>query len=113
MCIRTRRTQFQDTKFPLPKVRLERELDWVTDEEFGRQMLAGESSCLQHAQCVKLRFFCGFPDRWRGAHCHCEARPGSMHARPLALSPLHLHVPHQQGCCLLQSSSGVCQYACC
>ena len=42
----TRRTQFQDTKFPLPKVRLERELDWVTDEEFGRQMLAGDSHVL-------------------------------------------------------------------
>ena len=66
MCIRTRRTQFQDTKFPLPKVRLERELDWVTDEEFGRQMLAGESSCLPACTVCQAPVFLRLPRQMEG-----------------------------------------------
>lgn len=36
-----RREKIQGDKFPLPKVRDLRQLDWPTDEEFGRQILAG------------------------------------------------------------------------
>jgi hypothetical protein len=36
----------QSRKFPLPKVRKNRQLDWTSDEEFGRQMLAGQNPCV-------------------------------------------------------------------
>ena len=47
-----RREKIQGDKFPVPKVRDLRQLDWPTDEEFGRQMLAG---ALTHAlKCSRL-----------------------------------------------------------
>ena len=33
----------QSRKFPVPKVRDNRQLDWASDEEFGRQFLAGQN----------------------------------------------------------------------